>query len=234
MTGCDPGSRVHLEAGDSLRLAAGLQEGFATAWVTPLLRVPTTFSWKARPGSRPPSCPWPGTHGHSTPPRRRASGTGGARVRPSSWRREPVRALGPRSRALKASGARLPHADCGTPFPPGLTVHRPASLIITADRPFRYETAVFSNLGNLVRDSPEKSARGILQSSGGAGAPVAQDPSRALYQVRCSGMGARSTDPKRAPAPISGERMRRCRQRWPQATSPFGEEFADHSLLRRD
>jgi len=175
------------------------------------------------------------TRSFDAPPDAGPSGTGGAagpaflvaaRTGSGSW--APFQG----SQGVWRAPATCPTA--GLPFPPGLTVHRPglrSSSPQTALSAMRRRcSAPGKSGGGILR----RSRRGYLQSSGGAGAPVARTPSRAYTRFGCSGMGARSTDPKRAPAPISGERMRRCRQRWPQANLSFGEEFADHRFIAED
>ncbi len=75
--------------------------------------------------------------------------------------------------------------DCGqaTPATPDGSVAAP-SVLITFDRPFKYSSAVFSNLGAFVAGMAGQMDPALLDGNGSASAPIHADPKTGYYQVR--------------------------------------------------
>jgi hypothetical protein len=75
--------------------------------------------------------------------------------------------------------------DCGQPLQPSADGSIPLpSLLITSDRPFRYQSVVFSNLGTFVAGITGELGAQLLDGTGGAAAVVHADPVTGYYQTR--------------------------------------------------
>jgi hypothetical protein len=76
-------------------------------------------------------------------------------------------------------------SDCGQPLPPaadgGVSV---PSILITSDRPFRYESVVFNNFGVFVAGISGEVGAPLLDGTGGSSAPVHADPKTGHYRMR--------------------------------------------------
>lgn len=75
--------------------------------------------------------------------------------------------------------------DCGQPLPPAAdgSVALP-SILITSDRPFRYQSAVFNNFGVFVAGISGEVGATLLDGTGGSSAPVHADPKTGHYKMR--------------------------------------------------
>ena len=175
----DPGSKSLLDPGDSLRIAAGIVDliGNRPAANNRLVvvegnkRVPPpppavlNVQWDARVyDSR-----WSGPEGKPFV----LSSRDGA----GNW--VPVQGA-EGSIARNCTGT-----DCGQPLVPALDGSVPfPSVLITSDRPFRYESIVFSNLGAFVAGMTGEVGATLLDGTGGPSAPVHADPKTGYYQMR--------------------------------------------------
>lgn len=184
----DPSSPLRLEPGDSLRLAFGQ----AGAIADPVGNFPGTGNRRVVVEGSP-----------RTPPAvlslawdlRGLAGPGSDAKRPpftllardgsGNW--SPFQGSdGRRSRPCASldCGPTIPAAtDGGLPFP---------SLVVSADRPFRYEAALFSNLGILVARCAGEVGPDLLETTGGAAAPVHADAATGRYEVRLAWNGRTS------------------------------------------
>lgn len=75
--------------------------------------------------------------------------------------------------------------DCGQALPPAPdgSIALP-SLLITSDRPFRYHSVIFSNLGSFVAGITGELGARQLEGTGGPNAAVHADPKTGYYRTR--------------------------------------------------
>jgi hypothetical protein len=69
------------------------------------------------------------------------------------------------------------------PADPKGSVTQP-SILLTSDRPFHYESTIFSNLGAFVTGFAGDVGAGLLEGTGGAAAPIRKNPSTGNYEMR--------------------------------------------------
>ncbi len=88
--------------------------------------------------------------------------------------------------------------DCGPVFPSSAdgSVTAPSILLIS-DRPFHYESVIFSNLGGLVAGISGEVGPQLLNETGGASAPIRKNPVTGNYETRLIWNG-KSLDGERA------------------------------------
>jgi hypothetical protein len=172
----DPGSALLLAPGDSLRIAAGIAD--------PIGNRPS-------PGNR-----WVLIEGGKRLPPAVLKVDWETRVFDSRW--TPAEGKPFVLSARDAGGNWVPvqgsegsiarnctGSDCGQPLPPSAdgSIALP-SLLITSDRPFRYQSVLFSNLGAFVAGITGELGAPLLDGTGGPGAVVHADPKTGYYQTR--------------------------------------------------
>jgi hypothetical protein len=172
----DPGSRLLLSPGDSLRLSAGIADLIGN-------RPAPNNRWVVVEGNKrlPPAVldvQW-STRVYDS----RLSGPEGkpfvlsAQDAGGNW--VPVQGA-EGSIARNCAGT-----DCGQPLSPAADGSVPLpSVLITSDRPFRYESVVFTNLGAFVAGIAGQVDPQLLDANGGPSAPIHVDPATGHYQVR--------------------------------------------------
>jgi hypothetical protein len=75
--------------------------------------------------------------------------------------------------------------NCGPSVTPAIDGSIPSpSILITFDRPFRYQSLIFSNLGAFVAGMAGEVPATLLDGTGGSSAPVHADPKTGIYRMR--------------------------------------------------
>jgi len=168
----DPGSKLLLAPGDSLRIAAGITDLIGNrpaannryVLVEGNPRLPPAVldvQWDVRKHR------WSGPDGNPFV----FSAQDGA-----DW----VPVLG-----SVGSFVRNCTGDCGQRLTPLLdSLTPPPSIMITFDRPFRYQSLIFSNLGAFVAGIAGEIGPTLLDGTGGSSAQVHADPKTGIYRLR--------------------------------------------------
>jgi Glycosyl hydrolase family 9/Cellulase N-terminal ig-like domain len=224
----DPGSKLLLSPGDSLHIAAGIQDGIGN-------KPGTQNPWVVVEGNTrppPPIPPPPTLFDLKWDDKIYDSEMGPANEAPLVLaNRQPGGAWIPIQGSHRGF-ARLCHADCGAPVAADLngSLARPSALI-SINKPFRYETAVYSNLGVFVTGATGNVGTDLLQSETNPSAPISIDPTTGLYQLRLIWNGT-SSDGNRAGI---GAYVWKIAISLPNEPTPFKQEFTRTiGLMRRN
>ncbi|MBW8889939.1 MAG: hypothetical protein JF616_19460 [Fibrobacteres bacterium] len=175
----DANSKILLAPGDSLRIAAGIVDLLGN-------RPSVNNRWvPVEGGKRLPPVP-PAVFTVQWDPRvydSQSSGPEGAPFVLSS--RDGGGNWTPVQGSVGSLSRNCTGTDCGQPLPSAAdgSVTKP-SILITFDKPFRYESILFSNLGAFVAGIAGTVDANLMDGNGNASAPVHLDPATGHYRIR--------------------------------------------------